>query len=253
MKLKKGAATRGAMYSSTNLPKYEVSFSENYEKSRNLYLSALVLQVRDKIEEIEEELKNKPNDVFWTQLETMISRHSAKMDRVAQQVYAYRSELNSKRKTTSQNHQDRMNKAKNKLKSIQKEIAEHKNQLLYADRGAEERETVQTNNQVETINLQIEQHKIQIKSLRKSTKELQTRIEQIKTSNESKSTDLGKKRIQLDMKAENLTTTLELLMRQIREADNELRNLDEREKICLSLYESLTEPLPTIERIFTQP
>ncbi|OHT13532.1 hypothetical protein TRFO_03262 [Tritrichomonas foetus] len=239
--------------SAVSIPRFP-TYSENYEKSRNLYLSTLVLMARDKIEQIEQagNAENVKTDVFWSQLETMLTRHSAQMDRVAQQAVELRSSLSSSRKSKGTTHSDRMNKALKELKQIQKQINEQKSQVLMVENHVQEKETEETQTKIESANMEIEQFNFRIRNLRKTTAELKKQMETMRSDIDSRSSDIEQRKNNLDARAEYIASQLDDTINRMNVADTELRDLEEREKIVITLYESLKQPLPSIQRIFSR-
>lgn len=240
---------RSSLINSSALHK-QVSFTENCEKSRNLYYSTLVLMVKDRIEEIEQISKNRSTDVFWSQLETMISRHSAQMDRVAQKAVDKRSTLISQRQDIGTNHTDRMNKAISQLKILKKQIKEQRFQVSIIENHVEEKETEETNSQIDSLNLEIDKYEFRIKNLRNSIKEANSQIEKAKSDYDSRSSDLTRRRKNLDSKADSVSMQLEETIQEINQVDAKIKDLEQKEKICMAVYESLEQPLPSIQRIF---
>lgn len=241
---------RTSLINASALSHKQVTFSENYEKSKNLYYSALVLILKDKIEEMEQVSKVKSTDVFWSQLETMISRHSAQMDRVAQKVVDKRANLISQRKVIGTDHAERMNKAKNQLKILKKQIKEQKFQVSMIENRVEEKEAEEINAKIESLNLEIDQYDFRIKNLRNSIQEINNQIEKARVDNNSRSSNLENRRKNLDSRADNISSQLENTIQQINQVDAEIKDLEQKEKICMAVYESLKQPLPSIERIF---
>lgn len=234
-----------------DFPYQQVSFSENLEKSKKLYYSTLILMVKDKIEEKEQIPKVRSTDLFLSQLETMISRHSAQMDRVAQKAVDVRTNINSERKTIETNHSERMNKAKKQLKILQNQIKEQREKVMMIESHDQEKETEETNSKIETLNSDIEQYNFRIKILRNSTSDLKKQIEKTRIEFDSKESNLEQRRKNLDSTAEHISSQLESTIHQIRVVDAELKDLEQKEKICVALYESLKQPLPSIQRIFS--
>ena len=105
--------------------------------------------------------------------------------------------------------------------------------------------------EIETTTTEIEQLNYRIQSLRKNTSDLKSQLLSKKSEIESRSANLVQKRKNAENKAEQLKDQINLANQKIKKVDSELEELEEREKICKSLFESLQQPIPSIQRIFT--
>lgn len=246
MKKRRGSS----LITTSALSHRQASFTDSLEKSRNLYYSALVLMAQDKINEMEQMSKLRSTDVLWSQLETMISRHSAQMDRIAQKAVDKRSTLISQRKDIGMNHTERMNKAKSQLKILKKQIKEKKFQVSMIENRVEEKEAEETNTQIDSLNLEIDQYDFRIINLRNSIKELKNQIDKVKEDCDSRSSNLSHRIKNLDSKAGTIAIQLEDTIQQINQYDAKIKELEHKEKVCMAVYESLEQPLPSIRRIF---
>ena len=225
-------------------------YSDNFEKSRKLYFSALALIAKDKIDQLKQISRMHATDVYWSQLETLLSRHSAQLDTVSQKAAILRNNLNEQQMTKNAEHINRMNKANNELIKLQKQIEKEKSKLNKVDNTISIKQTAEANSKIKTVNMDINQCTSRIQNLKRVTDDLQVRIEQMKYENNERATVLNQKKMDLDAKASYIANQLDDTIHKIQEADNQLKDLEEREKLCHALYESLKQPLPSIQRIF---
>lgn len=230
---------------------HPIKYTENYERTRLLVYSSYILKARDRINQIQEQANSPKNDAFWSQIETILSRHEAQMDRAAQQAAELRENLSSSRKSTSSSHSERKNKANIKLKSIQKQIAQCNQQIQAIKSTSYQTIENDINSKIESTNTEIEKLKFNVKNLRKRTNELKAQLENKKKEIETRSSTINQTKNELMMKDGQLTDSINTITQKISRADAEIAELEQREAICSSLFESLKRPIPSIQRIFT--
>jgi chromosome segregation ATPase len=196
--------------------------------------------------------KSRQGDSFWSQLETLLSRHEAQMEKLSQKASEMRSSLSASRKTASSAHLRRMDEAHAELEVLQSEIRsatdavenDQTNELLTQEQQLRE--------QISAEDAEIEELTQAVRALRKSSSQLKAKAQTQQAEVESKSKSLRDRTRKAEARGKRLARDIDAADLEIRRTEGELEDLQHREAACLELYESLKQPLPVIQRIFAK-
>ena len=220
---------------------------DNIEKSRNLLFSTYVLMMRDRIQQ----KSQKQSDSFWEQFEKILSKHEQQMGILTQKAVSMRSNLSQTRKNESSMHLARMNKINLQIQKLQEQIEGFQEQLQ-SDRAEQiEKEKTQIENEIQSIDKEIEERTKNIENLRKSNASLKAQIQKAKAIADSKSNNLKERTKDAEAKNSYVSEQIEITKKKLSEISLEISELEQREKLCSELFNSLKEPLPSIEYIFS--
>ena len=230
------------------------SYQKSYELSKKKLLSAMVLMTQDRIAEERSKSKSigasRGTDSFWTELETMLSRHESQMEKLAQQAIEVRSTLSSQRKIANDAHQRRMAEANAELEDLNKQIANYATQIEKNEAEALTAKENELNEEISETNNEIEQLTKRIAHMRKSGKQLKERLEQSRAEAAAVADDLKERKKRSQKRAAEVSQEIKETLKKISELDEELSALETKEMACTALYARLKEDLPLAQRIF---
>jgi chromosome segregation ATPase len=227
---------------------------EQFEDSKKQLYSALVLMARDRIAQAEARLlpRAQQGDSFWSQLETLLSRHEAQMEKLSQKASEMRSNLSASRKTASSAHLRRMDEARAELEDLQSEIRSATTAVQRDQTNFLLAQEQQLREQISAADSEIEELTQAVRALRKSSSQLKAKAQTQQAEFESKSKSLRGRTREAEARGKRLARDVDAAELEIRRTEAELEDLQHREVACLELYESLKQPLPVIQRIFAK-
>jgi chromosome segregation ATPase len=215
-------------------------------------LSALILKARDQIAELKSRANTQRADSFWPQFEALVSRHEAQMDKCSDRAASIRARLASSRKSGSSAHLQRMEEARSQLALLTRDLESTKR-----ERDADQVRKLQNDKkelqaELDACETEIQELTQAIPRRRQVTMKLKENLETRRAELDSES-DSAKNRTQLaESRIRDLTSGIRSTASLLVKLDAELSNLESREAACAELYESLQEPIPVIQRIFSK-
>lgn len=230
------------------------SYQKSYEQSKKKLLSAMVLMTQDQISEERSKSRSagasRGADSFWTELETMLTRHESQMEKLAQQAIEVRSSLSAQRKIANDAHQRRMAEANAELEDLNKQIASYSAQIERNEADALAAKENELHDEIAETNSEIEQLTKKIALMRKSGKQLKERLEQARAEASAVADDLKERKRRSQKRAIEVNQEIKDTLKKINDLDEELSALETKEMACTALYARLKEDLPLAQRIF---
>lgn len=224
--------------------------TQKYEKLRNKLLSVLVLQANDKLKSLEQPAP--VNDSFWSQLESVLSRHELQIDRITKQAMELKSNLSVSLMSATETHSERMNRATEKLESIQKQIADLTYRIENDQTEALKQREIKIKSDTNTADAEIKIVTTKVEKIRTRTNKLKDRLKNARQTIEDKGSTMQQRKEQTKINTDKVAEEINATKQEIATADRELQELDQRETLVRDLYESLKQPIPSINRIFSQ-
>ncbi|KAH0791136.1 hypothetical protein GPJ56_004947 [Histomonas meleagridis] len=173
------------------------------------------------------------------------------MGTLVQKAINIRSDLSQVRRNESAMHLTRMNKINMQIQKLQEQIEELQ-ESLQSDRTEQiEKEKAQIENEIQSIDKEIEERTKNVEKLKKSNASLKAQIQKAKIIADSKSNNLKERRKDAEAKNARVTEQIEITKKKLSEINLDISELEQREKMCSELFNSLKEPLPSIESIFS--
>lgn len=214
----------------------------------------MVLMTQDQISEERSKSRSagasRGADSFWTELETMLTRHENQMEKLAQQAIEVRSSLSAQRKIANDAHQRRMAEANAELEDLNKQIASYSAQIERNEADALAAKENELHDEIAETNSEIEQLTKKIAVMRKSGKQLKERLEQSRAEASAVADDLKERKRRSQKRQIEVNQEIKDTLKKINDLDEELSALETKEMACTALYARLKEDLPLAQRIF---
>jgi chromosome segregation ATPase len=209
-----------------------------------------MLQDRIAQEEARIEPKLHPNDAFWTQLDILVARHESQMGLLSDRASELCSGLSAARKAASSAHVKRMDDARAELEALKEQIRQANAEIGNDNTGSLRAEEQNLRSRLSSISDAISEVTGSVSALQKSSAHLKVKSHTQKAEYDAKFKATKERSREAETRANQLSARIDAANQAIREIDDELEELAQRESTCLGLYNSLKQPLPVIHRIF---
>jgi chromosome segregation ATPase len=208
--------------------------------------------LRDRIaqEELRIQSKLHGSDSFWTQLDVLVGRHESQMSALSDRASQLRSELSAARKSASSAHVKRMDDARSELDALQEQIRQANAEIESDNTSSLRAEEQNLRSRLSSLSGAISEVTDSVRALQKSSTQLKVKVQSQKVEYDTKARIAKEHSRDAETRANRLATNIDAANREIRELDDELEELGQRETTCIGLYDSLKQPLPVIQRIF---